>query len=102
VTPTSSRFDDGGQSGAISYATNAIICERTKHIDSVRCLFVKDHVEAGTVRVQYIATDLNTADMMTTPLPHLALAKHARSAMGWWTCSQEHSEPSDDSARFLW
>eukprot|EP00873_Tetraselmis_striata_P005357 jgi/Tetstr1/425621/TSEL_016041.t1 len=68
--------------GAISYATNAVISDRTKHID-VKWHFVKDHVEAGTVRVNYIATDLNTADMMTKPLPRPALEKHARFAMGW-------------------
>eukprot|EP00873_Tetraselmis_striata_P005567 jgi/Tetstr1/425831/TSEL_016208.t1 len=68
--------------GAISYATNAVISDRTKHID-VKWHFVKDHVEAGTVRVHYIATDLNTADMMTKPLPRPALEKHARFAMGW-------------------
>eukprot|EP00873_Tetraselmis_striata_P017360 jgi/Tetstr1/437624/TSEL_026291.t1 len=48
--------------GAIGYATNVVISDMTKHID-VKCHFVKDHVEAGTVRVNYIATDLNTADM---------------------------------------
>eukprot|EP00873_Tetraselmis_striata_P023816 jgi/Tetstr1/444080/TSEL_003319.t2 len=68
--------------GAISYATNAVISDRTKHID-VKWHFVKDHVEAGTVGVNYIATDLNTADMMTKPLPRPALEKHARFAMGW-------------------
>eukprot|EP00873_Tetraselmis_striata_P029119 jgi/Tetstr1/449383/TSEL_003892.t1 len=68
--------------GAIIYATSAVINDRTKHID-VKWHFVKDHVEAGTVRVNYIATDLNTADMMTKPLPRPALEKHARFAMGW-------------------
>eukprot|EP00873_Tetraselmis_striata_P028816 jgi/Tetstr1/449080/TSEL_036293.t1 len=68
--------------GAISYATNAVISDRTKHID-VKWHFVKDHVEAGTARVNYIATDLNTADKMTKPLPRPALEKHARFAMGW-------------------
>eukprot|EP00873_Tetraselmis_striata_P021794 jgi/Tetstr1/442058/TSEL_030237.t1 len=48
--------------GAISYAINAVISD-----------FVKYHVEAGTGRVNYIATDLNTADMMTKPLPRPAL-----------------------------
>eukprot|EP00873_Tetraselmis_striata_P016748 jgi/Tetstr1/437012/TSEL_025772.t1 len=66
--------------GAISYATNAVINDMTKHID-VKWHFVKDHVEAGTVKVNYIATDLNTADMMTKPLPRPALEKHARFAL---------------------
>eukprot|EP00873_Tetraselmis_striata_P020865 jgi/Tetstr1/441129/TSEL_029390.t1 len=68
--------------GAISYATNVVISDMTKHID-VKWHFVKDHVEAGTGRVNYIATDVNTADMMTKPLPCPALEKHARFAMGW-------------------
>eukprot|EP00873_Tetraselmis_striata_P010252 jgi/Tetstr1/430516/TSEL_020315.t1 len=68
--------------GAISYATNAVISDMTKHID-IKWHFLKDHVKAGTVRVNYIATDLNTADMMTKPLPCPAMEKHARFAMGW-------------------
>eukprot|EP00873_Tetraselmis_striata_P014756 jgi/Tetstr1/435020/TSEL_023991.t1 len=54
--------------GAISYATKTIISDKTKHID-VKWHFGKDyHVVAGTVKVSYIATDLNMADMMTIPL----------------------------------
>eukprot|EP00873_Tetraselmis_striata_P019896 jgi/Tetstr1/440160/TSEL_028516.t1 len=67
--------------GAISYATNVVISDMTKHID-VKWQSVKDQVEACTDKVNYIATDLNTADMMTKPEPRPALEKHARFAMG--------------------
>eukprot|EP00873_Tetraselmis_striata_P046495 jgi/Tetstr1/466759/TSEL_011229.t1 len=67
--------------GAISYAHNAVINEGTKHID-VKWHFVKVHTEAGTVRVEFIPTDLNTAYMLTKPLPRPLLEKHARTAIG--------------------
>lgn len=66
---------------AISYSNNNIISDRTKHID-VKWHFVKDHVQRGTVKLQYIPTDKNVADMLTKPLPAPVLVRHARRAMG--------------------
>eukprot|EP00873_Tetraselmis_striata_P010695 jgi/Tetstr1/430959/TSEL_020714.t1 len=65
---------------AISLANNIIISYKTKHI--VKYHFLKDHVQADTVQLAYVATDDNVADMPTKPLPAPALAKHARTAMG--------------------
>jgi len=40
---------------------------RTKHID-VRHFWVRELVEAGTIRMQHIDTDKNVADFLTKPL----------------------------------
>ena len=40
---------------------------RSKHIDT-KNHFVKDHIEKGTIRLNYVPTDKNIADLMTKPL----------------------------------
>eukprot|EP00873_Tetraselmis_striata_P014349 jgi/Tetstr1/434613/TSEL_023704.t1 len=89
-----------GQQGAISYATNDVISDKTKHIDVI-WHFVKDHVEACTIRVNYIAINLNTADMMTEPLPRAALEKYVRFAMGCYFAHFISSSSSSSAPRPL-
>ncbi len=43
--------------------------------------FVRDAIEEGEVRIEYISTDLMVADPLTKPLPPLVFARHVR-AMG--------------------
>ena len=53
--------------GAISFAGNGTVNDRTKHVD-VKYMFVKDHVKMGTVKLQFIATGEMKADMFTKAL----------------------------------
>jgi hypothetical protein len=51
------------------------VSERTKHID-LKYHFVKDHVQHGTIKLRYLPTGDMVADMVTKPLPGVALVKH--------------------------
>ena len=48
---------------------------RNKHMD-VRLHFVRHKATEGQVRVEYVPTDLNTADIMTKPLGPLVFKRH--------------------------
>ncbi len=50
--------------------------KRTKHF-TVRHYFVKEHLEAGTLELEYMPTDKMPADGLTKPLEGMALRKWA-------------------------
>ena len=41
---------------------------RSKHID-IRCVFIRDHVAKGNVKIEYLPTKSQIADMFTKTLP---------------------------------
>ena len=53
--------------GAIALASNAVVNQRSKHID-VRYHFVRDCVLAGEVQLNYLPTNDMVADLFTKPL----------------------------------
>lgn len=53
---------------AISMATNHGYTPRAKHID-LRAHYVRDHVEKGTVKVEYVPSESQLADMLTKAIP---------------------------------
>ena len=55
--------------GAISLAKNPTHHAKTKHVD-VQLHFIRDHVEQGTINVEYCPTEDMLADLMTKGLPH--------------------------------
>jgi transposase InsO family protein len=60
--------------GAISLAKNPTHHAKTKHVD-VQLHFIRDHVEKGTIKVEYCPTEDMLADLMTKGL---ARERHAR------------------------
>ena len=58
----------GDNQGAIALATNPIAHKRTKHID-IRHHYLRDLVEQKTLKLQYIPTGENLADILTKNLP---------------------------------
>jgi hypothetical protein len=56
--------------GSIALSKNPDSHRRTKHID-VRYHLLREHVEKGTVIVQYISTKEMPADVLTKGLPPL-------------------------------
>jgi hypothetical protein len=52
---------------------------RTKHIDT-RHHFIRDKVNEGKIKLIYIRTDENIADMMTKPLGGIKIKKHREDA----------------------
>ncbi|KAM7477329.1 hypothetical protein LguiA_025542 [Lonicera macranthoides] len=52
---------------AISIAKNPVQHSQTKHID-IKRHFIRDLVERGIIRIEYIATKQQLADLFTKPL----------------------------------
>ena len=52
---------------AMALAKNASFHDRTKHI-AVHHHFIRDEVENGTIRPEYIPTDDQVADVLTKPV----------------------------------
>ena len=57
----------------ISYSQNNLGSTRTKHID-IHCHYTRDQVVNGNIKLHYISTHENLADIFTKPL---SLRKHA-------------------------
>ena len=52
---------------AIAITQNPVLHSRTKHID-VRFHFIRDHVKKKNVRIEYVCTEKQLADIFTKPL----------------------------------
>nr|GFA73509.1 retrovirus-related Pol polyprotein from transposon TNT 1-94 [Tanacetum cinerariifolium] len=52
---------------AIAISCNPVQHSRTKHI-AVRCHFIKEHVEKGTIELYFVKTDYQLADLFTKAL----------------------------------
>ena len=68
-------FEDN--EGAIKLAVNRHDIRRIKHIDAKRHL-VRDACDAGKVRVAYVRTEDQHADLFTKPLDMQKFHKHAK------------------------
>ncbi|GJX10275.1 retrovirus-related pol polyprotein from transposon TNT 1-94 [Tanacetum coccineum] len=53
---------------AIAISCNPVQHSRTKHI-AVRCHFIKEQVEKGTIELYFVKTDYHLADLFTKALP---------------------------------
>ena len=74
---------------AISIASNDVSHDRTKHID-IRHAFIRDHVKSKNIKLQWISTDLNHADIFTKALPYPAFKRHRDEMLN---TSRHHLEP---------
>jgi len=61
---------------AMDIANNSKISERSKHIE-VQHFFIREHIEAGTVRLQHVPSDQQVADTLTKPLSRVAFKRCA-------------------------
>lgn len=56
---------------AIAMAMNQGYTPRAKHID-LRAHFVRDHITAGRIKLEYIPTEYQLADFLTKSVPSRA------------------------------
>ncbi|GKE16112.1 hypothetical protein Tco_1423689, partial [Tanacetum coccineum] len=63
--------------GAIHLSRNHIFHERTKHIN-VRYHFIREVLEAKTVKVLKVGTEHNVADTLTKVVPRLKLQHYSK------------------------
>jgi transposase InsO family protein len=80
-TPTTLLCDN---QAAIAMVSNAVHHSRTKHID-LRHHFIREQATAGSVRVQWVSTTDQAADLLTKPLgrqPFTVLCDRLMSAVG--------------------
>ena len=71
-------FEDN--EGAIKLVVNKHASRRTKHID-VKHHLVRDACDAGNVRVVYVRTEDQYADLFTKPLDIHKFHKHAKTVL---------------------
>jgi len=62
--------------GAIYLTKNATTGSRTKHVDT-RYHFVRDYVEDGIVKVEFVRSEANHADIFTKNLNHELFQRHS-------------------------
>jgi hypothetical protein len=72
--PTIIREDN---ESSIALSKNHLHNDRSKHID-VRCYFIRDCIAKGQIKVEYISTKLQLADMLTKSLSNELLKKFCR------------------------
>ena len=76
--PTVLKMDN---SSAIDLAHDPMHYERSKHIHR-RDLFIRELVERGVVKPEYVPTSKNTADALTKPLTRSAFIMHRNAMLG--------------------
>jgi hypothetical protein len=54
----------------IKLSENPVFHDRSKHIE-IRYHYIRDMVQKGAVRLQYVATDEQVADVLTKPLSRM-------------------------------
>ena len=67
--------------GCIAMSENPVQHQRTKHID-IRYHFVRERVESGDIKLTYVGTEHQLADLLTKPLNRERVQKLRASVMG--------------------
>ena len=66
--------------GAIFLAYNAKNSQRTKHVD-IRAHYVRQHVEDNTVKIIFVKSEDNAADMYTKNVSGIIFKRHATTSL---------------------
>ncbi|RUS90533.1 hypothetical protein EGW08_001710 [Elysia chlorotica] len=67
--------------GAIALSKNPIQHQRSKHID-IRYHFIRDEISKGLMKVQYVPSEENLADVFTKPVSRVKMQKFKALLMG--------------------
>nr|GEV59527.1 integrase, catalytic region, zinc finger, CCHC-type, peptidase aspartic, catalytic [Tanacetum cinerariifolium] len=87
---------------AIAISCNPVQHSRTKHI-AVRYHFIKEHVEKGTIKLYFVKTDYQLADLFTRALPvdRFNYLVHRLESVDGVTTSFQRSQNSRPHARSI-
>ena len=66
--------------GTMFLANNPALSQRTKHI-SVRQHFIREHVENGLIKIIFVKSKFNTADIFTKNLSQELFIRHSTNLM---------------------
>lgn len=72
---TSLVFVHTGNQAAISIYISDQVCAKRKH-SKVKYYHVRDYIKKGDIRIQYVPSKLQRADVLTKPLDTEAMAAH--------------------------
>ena len=59
---------------------NLVLHDKTKHIE-IRCFYICDMVQKGTIKLQYVSTNEQVTNVLTKPLSHVKF-EHFRDKLG--------------------
>ena len=71
----------------IKLSENPVFHDKSKHIE-IKYQYIRDMMEKGVVKLQYIATDEQIADILTKPLSRVKL-QYFRDKLGVVPCKRE-------------
>ena len=64
----------------IKMSENPVFHDRSKHIE-IRYFYIRDMIQKGAIKLQYVSTDEQVADVLTKPLSQVKL-EHFRDKLG--------------------
>jgi hypothetical protein len=68
--------------GCLYLSENSGVQQRTKHID-IRYHFIREHVESEEIKLEYIRTDEQLADLLTKPLSRQRVVVLSKKLLGY-------------------
>jgi hypothetical protein len=80
ATAHSTVFED--KKGCVNLIATPTMRPRSRHI-TIKYHHFQDHVREGTIRIKWISTDAQIADIFTKPLPLMKFQGLRKILLGW-------------------
>ena len=65
----------------IKMTENPVFHDKLKHIE-IRYFYIRDMMQKGAIKLQYVSTDERVSDVLTKPLPRVKF-EHFRDKLGF-------------------